>query len=494
MTFTIIKKGNNNFWHLFNNGAKEVNLSDFQAVLDSVAQTFIIQALNGANIPQTAVGILDIIVIDETDASLEETFANVEELRTRLVELGYTPYLGAVADNITGLIEAGTNVTITGDGTTGSPYVISSSGGGGGAVTSVNSDTGAVIVDLQSATDEGNVVEYGAETTFAKYQTSADVFAEIRSTDDGFLALDIQVSTGEKVSYQGEGIVNQRGGVNKTLNLPFIEGILAMGFQSKIANFTAENEVPYIANGTLTVTDPTPVANRGYIVHVIGGTSTIGGVGYTTGALVYRYYDGSSWISTNMNSAITIDATPTDGSSNAVSSNGVFDALALKSNKNEVETFIFSKSGGSYGSHTGTTAETVLLSVDISAGEFVVGDIINYVAFIEKPLINGTATIRVRAGVNGTTSDALIATSSAASNTDVSNYIERTRHQFLSGNILKVLRNNTAVFSDRTPTSRLDSVSLTFSSAWKLTFTIQLSNALDEATLTGYRIGKIKTI
>jgi hypothetical protein len=98
------------------------------------------------------------------------------------------------------------------------------------------------------------------------------------------------------------------------------------------ANFTALLDTNYTANGTLTVTDPTPVTNKGYIVHVIGGTATIGGVGYTTGALVYRYYDGSSWISTNMNSAITIDATPTDGSSNAVSSNGVFDALELKQN------------------------------------------------------------------------------------------------------------------------------------------------------------------
>ena len=220
-----------------------------------------------------------------------------------------------------------------------------------------------------------------------------------------------------------------------------------------------------------------------------------------------------------MNNAITIDATPTDGSSNAVSSNGVFDALALKQDKvtgvsdteigyldgvtsaiqtqlNNIilktEQFIFSKSGGSYGTHTGNTAETVLLSIDIPAGEYVEGDLLTYIAFTEKPLINGTGTIRVRAGVNGTTADALIATSGGA-NTDVSNYIERTRHQFLSGDILKVMRNNTATQTDRVPTSRLDSVSLTFSSAWKLTFTIQLSSALDTVTLTGYRIGKIKT-
>jgi len=112
--FYIIKK-TSGFWHTFNNDAKTVNISNFEVVLDDVAQTYIIQNLNGANVPQIAVSILDIIVIDETDASVEETFANVEALKVRLTALGYTPYLGAGnADSITGLITEGTNVTITG--------------------------------------------------------------------------------------------------------------------------------------------------------------------------------------------------------------------------------------------------------------------------------------------------------------------------------------------------------------------------------------------
>ena len=40
--------------------------------------------------------------------------------------------------------------------------------------------------------------------------------------------------------------------------------------------------------------------------------------------------DGTLALTTDIPPAITIDATPTDGSANAVSSNGVFDALALK--------------------------------------------------------------------------------------------------------------------------------------------------------------------
>jgi len=130
--FKIIKKGSNNFWHVFNNGAKNVSISDFEVVLDDVLNTFVIVLRNGANIPQIALSVLDIIVIDETGSGVEETFLTASQLRARLVVLGYTAYLGAGnADSITGLIDAGTNVTITGTGTLADPYIINSSGGSG---------------------------------------------------------------------------------------------------------------------------------------------------------------------------------------------------------------------------------------------------------------------------------------------------------------------------------------------------------------------------
>jgi len=91
--FKIIKKGGGNFWHNFNNGSKEVNLSDWEIVLDSVNQTVSLQMLNGANVPINSVFISDILIIDETDGSVEETFVSVEALRIRLVELNYTPYI-----------------------------------------------------------------------------------------------------------------------------------------------------------------------------------------------------------------------------------------------------------------------------------------------------------------------------------------------------------------------------------------------------------------
>jgi hypothetical protein len=215
-------------------------------------------------------------------------------------------------------VVAGTNITV--DNTDPLNPIINANAD---AVTSVNSDIGDVIVDLQSVTDEGNIT-----SNPIIFNDGSDEF-ELSGTSIKYKAI-------------GSGFVKELTfdslSANRNLILPNSDGTLVVQSdlenyiftEQKTADFDAVNSSLFTANGTITVTDPTPLTNKGYIVHVIGGTSTIGGVGYTTGDLVYRYYDGASWISTNMNSAITIDATPTDGSSNAVSSNGVFDALALK--------------------------------------------------------------------------------------------------------------------------------------------------------------------
>jgi len=100
MGFFIFYKRTSGWWHSFNNGSKEVNLSDFNIVLDAIGQTVVLQALNGSNIPKQEVAITDVQLIDETDASAVETFATVELLRTRLEELHYTPYI-----NDTGLTD-----------------------------------------------------------------------------------------------------------------------------------------------------------------------------------------------------------------------------------------------------------------------------------------------------------------------------------------------------------------------------------------------------
>ena len=90
--------------------------------------------------------------------------------------------------------------------------------------------------------------------------------------------------------------------------IPTYESIFDQSAINQSSSFTAVNSRYYTTVNTLTVTDPTGVSNKGYIVYVVFGTTTIGGVEYTAGALVYRYYNGTTWSSTNMNAS---SGTPT---------------------------------------------------------------------------------------------------------------------------------------------------------------------------------------
>lgn len=184
-----------------------------------------------------------------------------------------------------------------------------------------------------------------------------------------------------------------------------------------------------------------------------------------------------------------ISQTITNGvTDKAPSEDAVFDALA------KIENFIVQKSGGSYGTHTGTTAETVLLSIDITGGEFVAGDLMSFLTTVNKTGAAGTFQVRYRVGTTGTTADALIATgvNSVASDLTASN--QRLRMQFLSGNILAGIRNVSALTTDITTSSAYTLTSLNYSSDWKFTITVQLGNAADTVVLNQYRIGKLKTL
>jgi hypothetical protein len=308
-------------------------------------------------------------------------------------------------------------------------------------------------VDLQSATDEGNETTNPIKVAELQlYDASNDAYATVQAGDGSYIFSSFSGDTILSINDTGQLTLQKTplisGNLNtneltqtRDLEFPNEDGTISLQFIEKTASFTAKNGIPYSANGTITVTDPTPIANKGYIVHVIGGTSTIGGVGYTTGALVYRYYDGSSWISTNMNNAITIDATPTDGSSNAVSSNGVFDALAIRPK------FIW-KLATPTTTLTGTNSETLMASVLIPANTLSANDILRVVTLmVKKTTATNTTSVRLKYNTSNTLSGATLLSTSQISTTN--NFGNINRDFLINGGNISGLLNTAIAFTDK---------------------------------------------
>ena len=112
-----------------------------------------------------------------------------------------TSYFYLISSNITGLITAGTNVTIGGGGTLANPYVINSSGGGGGGtVTSVGlTMPSAFTVANSPITTSGDIAVTGAGTA-SQYIRGDGVLATLPTNGGG---------GGASVNYYLNGSVNQ---------------------------------------------------------------------------------------------------------------------------------------------------------------------------------------------------------------------------------------------------------------------------------------------
>jgi hypothetical protein len=61
-------------------------------------------------------------------------------------------------------------------------------------------------------------------------------------------------------------------------------------------NITAANDTDYTVIATATITDPSPVAGKGFSVLVRNGTATVGGTAYSVaGTLIFRIFHSGSW-------------------------------------------------------------------------------------------------------------------------------------------------------------------------------------------------------
>lgn len=167
--------------------------------------------------------------------------------------------------NITGLITAGTNVTITGTGTSGSPYVINASGGGGGgSVDSVNGQTGIVVLDTddisEGTTNLYFTTERAQDSVGAAFNSTLVYDDATNSMGRAAITGDITIAAGSNTAAIGTGVI-----VNADVNAS--AGISL----TKLAATTASRALVSDASGFITPATTTSTE----IGYVNGVTSSI---------------------------------------------------------------------------------------------------------------------------------------------------------------------------------------------------------------------------
>ena len=154
-------------------------------------------------------------------------------------------------------------------------------------------------------------------------------------------------------------------------------------------------------------------------------------------------------------SQITIDANPTDGSSNAVSSNGVFDALANKADKSSTQNIVIRNITPST-ALTGTTIETQITSFNftIPANTFSASDILKIETIAwEKSGTANASTCRIKLSNTNNYAGASNVLILAASAGNIN--MRGTRTYKIAGGNLKGFMSSSAngIFNDNTLTN-----------------------------------------
>ena len=354
---------------------------------------------------------------------------------------------------------------------------------------------GGTTPTLQEVTDEGATtsnpitITDGLNATFLS--TGEILLYDSGGNETGVYANQVNVSNGtSRASISGSGLIQLGKSGTETINI----------YSNNLTDIR-EVEMPDY-DGTLT-TEEWVIAN------VSGGA--VDSVNGQTGVVVLDSDDinegATNLYFTDARALGAIpDATPTvkgiaklytslgSNTDGAVDQNTVNSALALKANLQNVEQIIRSKANGTFGSHTGDTAETVIEVIDIDAGEYEIGDFLTLMYSAEKDAGVGNVIYKVRVGVNGDTSDSLIASLTANAANSRNAGLRRERLQFITGNLLKTACSvSGSIASDMTTSGAGSSISIDPSNAWKITFTAQLTVSTETASLTGYRIGKIKS-
>ncbi|HRE77109.1 MAG TPA: hypothetical protein PLL09_04705 [Flavobacterium sp.] len=168
--------------------------------------------------------------------------------------------------------------------------------------------------------------------------------------------------------------------------------------------------------------------------------------------------------------------------------------LDLKADKLNSSTVIISKSNSSgIGISSSATSETVLYSFLISGGTFSVGDFFKFRIGAEKDGTVSNATYRVRVGVNGDTSDNLLATCVIGANNSRYTAFERQNIYFNSSSTLRAFAPATTTTTDITSGNPASDVSCNPSNNFYISITAQLTSTDFSCKMTTLELARTKT-
>lgn len=185
---------------------------------------------------------------------------------------GLASDLAAKISNITGLVQQGANISITGFGTSGSPYVINSAGGISQLKSQANTPLSIGGVDTVRFNNNAirrvlNVMDFGADSTFTN-----DCTAAIQAAIDRAFAMGGGVVYFPKGHYKISGALNTTG-IGNTVNCQICIPLTGPAYPNAPLIVLEGEKIPSMEQGIL-FTGYTPVVDGGSILE-----STIVGSG-----------------------------------------------------------------------------------------------------------------------------------------------------------------------------------------------------------------------
>ena len=272
------------------------------------------------------------------------------------------------------------------------------------------------------AGDDYNLDEVAQRTSLISFSTSENTNIARLATQDvpNSLIAYVEARTNETaenpnhksvvIIFANTDSAGLTGAFDYTPNIGDLDYTQKIYVDAKIisSNETAKNDRNYSVVANATFTDPTPVEGKGYMVTVINGTATIGGVGYTVGQKVFRHFHSGSWRTFVTQNASSLSK------------------IVIKDTTSSAPV-------------TGSTLNTLAKTYEIQGGVFDENDAFNLEVNAEKTGVNGTSTIRVYVNTTNNFATATLYSTTASASASIRDIpVSRLRSNFKGTNLIVV--------------------------------------------------------